>query len=75
MTESEAIQKIISKPKYYLHVGMTQSQAASFVRSWRGGSAKRETIEAFLNKFGYTLEQPAQWVKQLEGKPSNLKTK
>lgn len=74
MTESEAIQEIISQQKYYVGI-MTQSQAASFVRSWRGGSAKRETIEAFLNKFGYTLEQPAQWVKQLDGKPNNLKTK
>lgn len=75
MTESEAIQQIISKPKYYLHVGMTQSQAASFVRSWRGGSAKRETIEAFLNKFGYVKTREAEYTKQLEGKPNNLKTK
>lgn len=60
MTENEAITHIISQPKYYVGV-MTQSQAASFVRSWRGGSAKRETIESFLNKFGYKLKEPAKW--------------
>lgn len=64
MTESEAIQQIISRPKYYVGI-MTQSQAASFVRSWRGGSAKRETIEAFLNKFGYFKVKEAEYSKQI----------
>lgn len=74
MTENEAIHHIISQPKYYVGI-MSQSQAASFVRSWRGGSAKRETIEAFLNKFGFVKTREAEYTKQLDGKPSKLKTK
>tara|TARA_B100001146_G_C16190651_1_gene438952 strand:- start:1438 stop:1629 length:192 start_codon:yes stop_codon:yes gene_type:complete len=60
MTQDQAIKEIISKPKYYIGV-MPQGTAASFVRSWRAGSAKKETIRKFLNRFGYTIKKEEQW--------------
>lgn len=74
MTEQEAIEEIISEPKFYIGK-MKQSTASNFVASYRKGMCKQKTINAFLNTFGYVVSKPTEWVKQLEGKPSNLKTK
>lgn len=74
MTEKEAIEQIISEPKFYIGV-MPQSTASNFIASWRKGMSKQKTIDAFLHKFGYSVSTPKQWVKQLDGKPINLKTK
>ena len=76
-TEQQAIEEIISKPKYYLYANppMNQSTASNFVSSYRKGMAKKKTINNFLETFGYVISTPETWVKQLEGKPSNLKTK
>lgn len=73
MTQNEAIEKIISEPKYYIGV-MPQSTASNFVASWRKGMSKQKTIDDFLMKFGYVKVQEAQYQKS-EGKPTNLKTK
>lgn len=74
MSEKEAIEAIISEPKFYIGK-MAQSTASNFVASYRKGMAKKKTINKFLETFGYVISTPEQWVKQLEGKPSNLKTK
>ena len=77
MTEQQAIEEIISKPKYYLYANppMNQSTASNFIASWRKGMSKQSTVEAFLNRFGYVIVEPTKWGKQLEGKPKDLKTK
>lgn len=74
MTQTEAIEKIISEPKFYIGK-LPQSTASNFVTSFRMGMAKQKTIDSFLEKFGYVKVKEAQYEKQLEGKPSNLKTK
>ena len=74
MTQNEAIEKIISEPKFYIGV-MNQSTASNFVASWRKGMSKQITIDKFLSKFGYSKVSEAQYEKDLEGRPSNLKTK
>lgn len=63
MTQDQAIKEIISTPKYYIGI-MPQGTAASFVRSWRAGSAKKETIEKFLNRFNYQIKQEEIWEKK-----------
>lgn len=74
MTQSEAIENIISEPKFYIGK-LPQSTASNFVASWRKGMAKQKTIDSFLEKFGYVKIKDAEWAKQLDGKPKNLKTK
>lgn len=74
MTKSEAIEKIISEPKWYIGI-LPQSTASNFVASFRKGMAKQSTIDNFLQLFGYVKIKEAEYEKQLEGKPSNLKTK
>mgnify|MGYP000654540600 FL=1 len=60
MTQKEAIEKIISEPKYYIGI-MPQSTASNFVASWRKGMSKQKTIDDFLMKFGYIKYQEAQY--------------
>lgn len=60
MTQKEAIEKIISEPKYYIGI-MPQSTASNFVASWRKGMSKQKTIDEFLMKFGYVKHQEAQY--------------
>lgn len=74
MNQQEAIEKIISEPKWYIGI-MPQSTASNFVTSFRMGMAKQKTIDSFLEKFGYVKVKEAEYALQLEGKPSNLKTK
>lgn len=74
MTEQEAIEEIISEPKFYVGK-MPQSTASNFVASYKKGMAKKKTIDKFLEIFGYCVSTPEQWVKKLDGRPSNLKTK
>lgn len=74
MTQSEAIEKIISEPKFYIGK-LPQSTASNFVASFRKGMAKQSTIDNFLQLFGYVKISEAQYTLQVEGKPSNLKTK
>jgi len=74
MTQSEAIEKIISEPKFYIGK-LPQSTASNFVASWRKGMSKQSTIDSFLQLFGYVKVKDAEYTLQLEGKPNNLKTK
>lgn len=74
MTELEAINEITKEPKFYIGV-MPQSTASNFLASYRKGMAKQKTINEFLNKFGYVVVRDAEWGRQLEGKPKELKTK
>jgi hypothetical protein len=55
MTEVQAIEKIISVPKYYIGI-MPQSTASLFIKRWRVGNAKQKTIRAFILKFGFEIE-------------------
>ncbi len=54
MTEKQAIEAIISEPKYYIGV-MPQSTASNFIRRWKKGEAKNATTRKFLKKFGYVV--------------------
>lgn len=74
MTQSEAIEKIISEPKFYIGK-MPQSTASNFVACFKAGMSKQKTIDNFLETFGYVKIKEAEYARQLEGKPSNLKTK
>lgn len=74
MTQTEAIEKIISEPKFYIGK-LPQSSASNFVTSFRKGMAKQKTIDSFLELFGYVKIKEAEYIQQLDGKPSNLKTK
>lgn len=63
MTQSEAIEKIISEPKFYIGK-INQSTASNFVASFRMNMAKQKTIDRFLEKFGYVKVQDAQYEQQ-----------
>lgn len=63
VTETEAINEIINKPKFYIGV-IPQSTASNFVQSWRKGMAKQSTIEIFLNKFGYEKIDEPKYIKK-----------
>lgn len=60
MSEKEAIEAIISEPKFYIGV-MPQSTASNFLASYRKGMAKQKTINEFLNKFGYFVLRKTEW--------------
>lgn len=77
MTEQQVINEITSKPKFYLYAEppIPQSTASNFMASYRRGISKQSTIDAFLERFGYSKISEAQYSKDLEGKPNNLKTK
>lgn len=62
MTLDDAIEAIISEPKYYIGV-MPQSTASNFVIRWRAGCVKRSTAESFISKFGYHLCREAEYKK------------
>ena len=74
MNQNEAIEKIISEPKFYIGK-LPQSTASNFVASYRKGMSKQKTIDEFLQLFGYVRVKDAEYALQLEGKPSNFKTK
>lgn len=74
MNQNEAIEKIISEPKFYIGK-LPQSTASNFLASYRKGLSKQKTIDSFLETFGYVKTSEAQYSLKLEGKPSNLKTK
>lgn len=60
MTQSEAIEKIISEPKFYIGK-MAQSTASNFVASFRKGMSKQSTIDSFLETFGYVKIKDAEY--------------
>lgn len=60
MNQSEAIEKIISEPKFYIGK-LPQSTASHFVASWRKGMSKQSTIDSFLETFGYFKIKDAEY--------------
>jgi len=60
MNQNEAIEKIISEPKFYIGK-LPQSTASNFVASWRKGMSKQKTIDEFLHLFGYVRTAEAQY--------------
>lgn len=60
MNQSEAIEKIISEPKFYIGK-LPQSTASHFVASYRKGMSKQKTIDEFLQLFGYVKCREAQY--------------
>jgi len=66
MTQSEAIEKIISEPKFYIGK-INQSTASNFVASFRKGMSKQSTIDSFLETFGYVKIKDAEY-EQIETK-------
>jgi hypothetical protein len=60
MNQKEAIEKIISEPKFYIGK-LPQSTASHFVASWKKGMSKQKTIDEFLQLFGYSKVSEAQY--------------
>lgn len=60
MNQSEAIEIIISEPKFYIGK-LPQSTASHFVASYRKGMSKQKTIDEFLQLFGYVKVKEAQY--------------
>lgn len=74
MNQQEAFNKITSEHKWYVGK-FSQGYASQFIQRFNAGLLKQKTIDNFLEMFGYYKVKEAEWNKQLEGKPSNLKTK
>ena len=74
MTEKEVFNKITSEHKWYVGK-ISQGYASQFVARFKAKQLKQSTIDSFLETFGYVRTSEAQYTLQLEGKPSNLKTK
>lgn len=62
MTREQAVKEIVSKCKFYIGI-MPQSSAHSFLTRFKAGTAKQKTVESFIKKFGYEIEQPATYKK------------
>lgn len=74
MTKKEVLIKITSEHKWY--VGhYSQGYASQLIQKFELGLLKQKTIDSLFNKFGYFESKDAEYALQLEGKPSNLKTK
>jgi hypothetical protein len=74
MTKEEVFKEITSKLKW--HIGFcSQGYATQLVQRFEDNRLSEKTIEKLFTHFGYCVSTPRQWTKQLEGKPSNLKTK
>jgi len=74
MTEKEVFNKITSQLKWYIG-HYSQGYASQLVSRYKANQLKQSTIDSFLETFGYVKSSEAQYTLQLEGKPSNLKTK
>lgn len=74
MTQTEVFNKITSEHKWY--VGKySQGYASQLIARYNAGQLKQSTIDSFLQLFGYIKVKDSEYTLQLEGKPSNLKTK
>lgn len=62
MNEKEVIELIISEHKWYVGK-LPQSTAATFVKQWRKGKARHETVLSFMLKFGYVMDVPPTYKK------------
>lgn len=74
MNQTEVFNKITSEHKWYIG-HYSQGYASQLVSRFKSGQLKKSTIDSFLEKFGYVKVKEAEYSLQLEGKPSNLKTK
>ena len=74
MTKTEVFEKIISQHKWYVGV-YSQGYASQLIQRFKSGLLKQKTVDLFFSNFGYFEIREAEYVQQLEGKPSNLKTK
>lgn len=74
MTKEEVFKTITSQHKWYIGY-CSQGYATQLIQRFEDGRLSEKTIEKIFNHFGYCVSTPKQWVKQLEGKPTNLKTK
>lgn len=74
MNQTEVFNKITSEHKWYIGF-CSQGYASQLSSRFKAGQLKQSTIDSFLETFGYIKTSEAQYTQQLEGKPSNLKTK
>ena len=65
MNQNEAIEKIISEPKFYIGK-IPQSTASNFVASWRKGLSKQKTIDSFLETFKYVKIKDAEYEQKIK---------
>lgn len=64
MDLNEAIKEIKSRVKPYAQINMPQSTFVNTLRNIEAGLAKGNTIEGFMNKFGYSLQKTESWEHQ-----------
>lgn len=74
MNQTEVFNKIVSEHKWYVGK-FSQPYASQLVARFHANQLKQKTIDDFLQLFGYVKVTEAEYTLQLEGKPSNLKTK
>ena len=74
MNQTEVFNKITSEHKWYVGK-FSQPYASQLITRYNAGQLKQSTIDSFLELFGYVKVKDAEYTLQLEGKPSNLKTK
>lgn len=74
MTKTEVFNQIISQHKWYIGI-YSQGYASQLIQRFKSGLLKQNTIDSFFKNFGYFEIREAEYVKKIEGKPSNLKTK
>lgn len=74
MSQEEVFKEITSQHKFYVGY-CSQGYATQLIQRFEDGRLSDKTIQKLFNHFGYVVSKPTEWVKQLEGKPSNLKTK
>jgi hypothetical protein len=61
----EVIEEITSKHKFYIGV-MSQPAAAMFLKRFREGTARHQTVLKFIGSFGYELDVPATYKKTIK---------
>lgn len=65
MNLEKAILEIEARIKPHLHVGMPQSTFANTIRNIKAGLAKQNTIDSFMEKFGYErVKKVDEWKKK-----------
>ena len=74
MNQNQVFKEITTPLKWYVGY-CSQGYATQLIQRFEDGRLSDKTIERLFNHFGYVVSRPTEWVKQLEGKPSNLKTK
>lgn len=74
MNKEDVFKEITTPLKWWIGF-CSQGYATQLVQRFEDNRLSEKTIEKMFTHFGYSVSTPKQWVKQLDGKPNNLKTK